>query len=206
MGFLRIYGGSLDPTPAEMAASRAEAEAARANGTAGPDQVHLEVRGNIDRARYQALKDQLDAAPYAREITMAIDSNGGDLFAVTDFFVIVRRHPAELKSAVIFGRAESGALICALAADRRVAHWYSSVLLHPCAFDFTEHPERWTAERISREAEYLRDCDRDLFQLIASRSCADVTTIAAEASNEAPSPMDWCVRNGIIHRVIEAAK
>ncbi|WP_192178813.1 ATP-dependent Clp protease proteolytic subunit [Mesorhizobium amorphae] len=192
---------NLDPTPAEMAAARAAAELARANGS-GPDHCHIEVRGEFNREKYYILKGQLDAAPFARKLTLHIDCNGGEAMAVFDAYVILRRHPAEEKTTVVIGRAESGGLVVAMAGDRRIVHRHSRILLHPST---AANPcdGTLTAARLEELAAMCRDVDRDIIRLIVARTGADPEVIAAEASNEIHSSLDWCRRVGLVHEIIE---
>jgi len=52
-------------------------------------------------------------------------------------------------------------------------------------------------------ADQLKAIDTDMFNLIAERTGNDVAVIAAIATDEEYSSIDWCLQNGVIHEIAE---
>ncbi|MER9733045.1 ATP-dependent Clp protease proteolytic subunit [Mesorhizobium sp. M0217] len=187
----------------ELAEMREEASRARANGSAGPDHIDIDINGDISRETFERVKAKLDAAPFAKSIDIRIDSRGGDCFPSVDLFVVIERHPADKKVAIL-KQCASGAVLVAMAADIRLAAPGCEILLHPSSMVLVDDGRRYTAEELQRQADFMRKIDTDILTVIAQRSGADPAILAAEAATELPSTLAWCQQRGIVHEIEEA--
>lgn len=202
--FLAHFGGdrkTLEPTAEEIASSRAYTNRMRAKGEfAG--RLEIAIKGSVTEETAMLVLDKLRSAKAAREISLVIDSTGGDCYAAVLIHSLIRLHAAERKVAHIIGACQSSAMLIAMAADCRFAHPKSTFLLHPSSFHFSETGS-WTASQLAEELANLRAIDQDIAILIAERAGAPVAVIAQEASNENPSSLPWCLHHGLIHAVVE---
>lgn len=169
---------------------------------AGEQHIVVNVHGFIDRAEQQRIQRELDAAPHATAISLNIDSEGGATVPVIDTFIVLRRHPATTKIAVIHDRCQSGAVIVAMAADQRIAHPNSSLLLHPSALSISVNDDRrWTAADLRRKADDLQKIDEEFDELVALRAGCALSAIAEESHDEEPTPIQVALALGLIHEV-----
>ncbi|MEN5278181.1 ATP-dependent Clp protease proteolytic subunit [Brucella sp. TWI432] len=194
-------GISLEPTETVKHRNLKLAERHRAKG----DYVrHIEIaiKGPIDELMFCDTVEKLASVPAAHSIDLIIDCPGGECFPAMLLHKQLRDHPAERKTAHIVGSCESGGLLIALAADRRIASRKASFLIHQtrCGeYSVTS----WKAEDFQRQADQFRAIDADLITIIAQRTAIDVSTIRAIAADEKPSSIEWCLENGIIHQIAE---
>ncbi|KAB2700733.1 hypothetical protein F9K79_00445 [Ochrobactrum sp. Kaboul] len=194
-------GISLEPTEAVKQRNLKLADRHRAKG----DYVrHIEIaiKGSITEELFCDVMGKLASAPAAHSIDLIIDCPGGECFPAMLLHKQLRDHPAERKTAHIVGSCESGGLLIALAADRRIASRKASFLIHQtrCGeYSVTS----WTAADFQRQADQFRAIDADMFALIAQRTGIDVSTIQNIASDEIPSSIEWCLQNGVIHEIAE---
>jgi len=194
-------GISLEPTEAVKQRNLKLAERHRSNG----DYVrHIEIAitGSIDELMFCDTVEKLASAPAAHSIDLIIDCPGGECFPAMLLHKQLRDHPAERKTAHIVGSCESGGLLIALAADRRIASREASFLIHQSRsgeYSVTS----WKAGDFQRQADQFLAIDADMFALIAQRTGIDVSTIQNIASDEIPSSIEWCLQNGVIHEIAE---
>lgn len=165
--------------------------------------LEIEIYGDIDGPMADRVWRQVELTPHAREIILKIDSLGGDFEAASSIYMSVRHlHRAKAKSAVILGNCSSGALLVALAADRRIARRGTTVLMHS-ASTLPDETFRWTAEALRRQANYLEVINDYLIEITCQRTGADRDIIAREMQNEEDSSFEWCVEHGLISEIME---
>ncbi|MGB3501860.1 MAG: ATP-dependent Clp protease proteolytic subunit [Mesorhizobium sp.] len=164
----------------------------------GPS-ARIDIVGEIDRDLTACIAAELEDCAEAVELEVYVDSPGGDFAAAFDLFVHIARHRAGRKTAII-RRAESGALLAALAADQRIAEPGASILLHgasaPCI-------GRETAAAHLEAAEHLRWLDANKAALFAHRTGMSPEIFAAAMADEEPAPLAWCLANNLITQIQE---
>lgn len=194
-------GTSLEPTEAVKQRNIKLAERHRAKGDY-VRHIEIDIRGSITEELFCDVMEKLASAPAAHSIDLIIDCPGGECFPAMLLHKKLRDHPAERKTAHIVGNCESGGLLIALAADRRIASRKASFLIHQSRsgeYSVTS----WKAGDFQRQADQFRAIDADMFALIAQRTGIDVSTIQNIASDEIPSSIEWCLQNGVIHEIAE---
>ncbi|MBA8845692.1 ATP-dependent protease ClpP protease subunit [Ochrobactrum sp. RH1CCR137] len=194
-------GISLEPTGAVKQRNLKLAERHRAKGEY-VRHIEIDIKGSITEELFCDVVEKLASAPAAHSIDLIIDCPGGECFPAMLLHKQLRDHPAERKTAHIVGSCESGGLLIALAADRRIASRKASFLIHQtrCGeYSVTS----WKAGDFQRQADQFRAIDADLITIIAQRTGIDVSTIRDTASDEEPSSIEWCLENGIIHEIAE---
>ncbi|KAB2706484.1 ATP-dependent Clp protease proteolytic subunit [Brucella lupini] len=194
-------GISLEPTEAVRQRNLKLAERHRAKGDY-VRHIEIDIKGSITEELFCDVVEKLASAPAAHSIDLIIDCPGGECFPAMLLHKQLRDHPAGRKTAHIVGSCESGGLLIALAADRRIASRTSSFLIHQsrCGeYSVTS----WKAGDFQRQADQFRAIDADMFALIAQRTNLDVSTIQNIASDEEPSSIEWCLQNGVIHEIAE---
>lgn len=184
----------MDPLEV-IAARRAEAEAA---GWTGP--VTVDIIGDIDTAMEERISAVLSAAPRADHIDIVVDSPGGSFPAALDIHALIASHPAKRKVARI-RRAESAALLVALAADWRVAEPGAVILLHGAAIPASA--ARLTAAAHREVARHLDWLDGQTARLMESRTGTAAKVFLDAMQDEAAAPLDWCLRYGVINEVFK---
>lgn len=158
----------------------------------------IEIIGEIDQAMPERVHRQLaDADDHLRLI---VGSQGGDYDAASQIYEAIRQHPARLKTAFI-GEASSGALLIALAADRRVAVRDASILLHVASQAPTDS-RRWTAREYFAAARRLRRIDEEIAAMFSRRTGRPASVFLKEMKSETEAPLAWCLQNKIIHEVM----
>ncbi|MCQ9144570.1 MULTISPECIES: ATP-dependent Clp protease proteolytic subunit [Brucella/Ochrobactrum group] len=194
-------GISLEPTEAVKQRNLKLAERHRAKGNY-VRHIQIDIKGSITEELFCDVMEKLASVPAAHSIDLIIDCPGGECFPAMLLHKQLRDHPAERKTAHIVGSCESGGLLIALAADRRIASRKASFLIHQtrCGeYSVTS----WTTGDFQRQADQFRAIDADLITIIAQRTGIDVSTIRDTASDEEPSSIEWCLENGIIHEIGE---
>ncbi|MDF2621323.1 MAG: Clp protease [Xanthobacteraceae bacterium] len=181
-----------DP-PDVIAARRAEAEAA---GWTGP--VSIDIIGDIDTTMAERVGALLDAAPRAEHVVITIDSPGGRFPAALDIHALLAGHPAKRKVARI-RRAESAAILVAMAADWRVAEPGAVILLHAAAMPASA--ARLTAAAHREAARHLGWLDGQTAKLMERRTGTAAKVFMDAMQDEAPSSIDWCLRYGVVNEV-----
>ncbi len=194
-------GISLEPTEAVKQRNLKLAERQRAKGNY-VRHIEIAIKGPIDELVFCDTVEKLASAPAAHSIDLIIDCPGGECFPAMLLHKKLRDHPAERKTAHIVGGCESGGLMIALAADRRIASRKASFLIHQVR-SVGDIVTAWKAEDFQRQADQFRAIDADLITIIAQRTGIDVSTIRDTASDEEPSSIEWCLENGIIHDIAE---
>lgn len=194
-------GISLEPTEAIRQRNRSIAERHRAKGLSA-DHVDIFIKGQIDEQMVCDVCEALDRAPAAKSLDLIIDCKGGDSLSAAYIYKRIRDYPAETKTAQIVGACESGGLIIALAADHRTAGRKATFLIHQSRISGHIGMD-WKAQDMQRMADQLTATDTDMFNLIAERTGNDVAVIAAIATDEEYTSIDWCHQNGIIHEIAE---
>ncbi|MBZ9603960.1 ATP-dependent Clp protease proteolytic subunit [Phyllobacterium chamaecytisi] len=194
---LLSHNGTLEPTAEETAEALDRAAIYRS----GPDHLEIVVDGYINREMYDRLKQQIDAAPCAHYLTLMINSDGGECAPSIDLYILLRRHPAPIKVALLQSRCESAAVLIALAADLRIAQADTNILLHPTSYELHKGSVRWTAKDIEEKAAELRSIDDDFNTITSQRTGCDVAIIQRESETEQPSTLAWCLANGFVHEV-----
>jgi|GEM_PF-2790499 len=194
-------GISLEPTEAVKQRNLKLAEGHRAKGKY-VRHIEIDIKGSITEALFCDVMENLASAPAAHSIDLIIDCPGGECFPAMLLHKKLRDHPAERKTAHIVGGCESGGLMIALAADRRIASQKASFLIHQVR-SVSDIVTAWKAEDFQRQADQFRAIDADLITIIAQRTAIDVSTIRDIASDEEPSSIEWCLENGIIHEITE---
>jgi len=194
-------GISLEPTEAVKQRNLKLAERQRAKGNY-VRHIEIAIKGPIDELVFCDTVEKLASAPAAHSIDLIIDCPGGECFPAMLLHKKLRDHPAERKTAHIVGGCESGGLMIALAADRRIASRKASFLIHQVR-SVGDIVTAWKAEDFQRQADQFRAIDADLITIIAQRTGIDVSTIRDTASDEEPSSIEWCLENGIIHEIAE---
>ncbi len=194
-------GSSLEPTEAVKQRNLKLAERHRANGEY-VRHIEIDIKGSITEELFCDVMEKLASAPAAHSIDLIIDCPGGECFPAMLLHKKLRDHPAERKMAHIVGSCESGGLMIALAADRRIASRKASFLIHQVR-SVSDIVTAWKAEDFQRQADQFRAIDADLMTIIAQRTGIDVSTIRNTASDEEPSSIEWCLENGIIHEIGE---
>ncbi|MDF2810408.1 MAG: Clp protease [Microvirga sp.] len=182
-----------DP-PDVIAARRSEAEDA---GWTGP--VTVDISGEIDTAMAERVHAALSAAPHAKIVTIMVDSPGGSFPAALDLHALIASHPARRKVARI-RRAESAALLVALAADWRVAEPGAVILLHGAAMPASS--ARLTAAAHREAARHLDWLDAQTAWLMQSQTGTAAKVFLDAMHDEAPSSIEWCLRYGVINEVL----
>lgn len=194
-------GISLEPTEAVKQRNLKLADRHRAKGNY-VRHIEIAIKGPIDELVFCDTVEKLASAPAAHSIDLIIDCPGGECFPAMLLHKKLRDHPAERKTAHIVGGCESGGLMIALAADRRIASRKASFLIHQVR-SVGDIVTAWKAEDFQRQADQFRAIDADLITIIAQRTAIDVSTIRDIAADEKPSSIDWCLENGIIHEITE---
>ncbi|WP_192798160.1 ATP-dependent Clp protease proteolytic subunit [Brucella intermedia] len=194
-------GLSLEPTEAVKQRNLKLAERHRAKGDY-VRHIEIDIKGSITEELFCDVVEKLASAPAAHSIDLIIDCPGGECFPAMLLHKKLRDHPAERKTAHIVGGCESGGLMIALAADRRIASRKASFLIHQVR-SVSDIVTAWKAEDFQRQADQFRAIDADMFALIAQRTGTDVSNLEAIAANEEPSSIEWCLENGIIHEISE---
>ena len=194
-------GISLEPTETIKHRNLKLAERHRAKGDY-VRHIEIDIKGSITEELFCDVMEKLASAPAAHSIGLIIDCHGGECFPAMLLHKKLRDHPAERKTAHIVGGCESGGLMIALAADRRIASRKASFLIHQVR-SVSDIVTAWKAEDFQRQADQFRAIDADLITIIAQRTAIDVSTIRAIAADEKPSSIEWCLENGIIHEIAE---
>ncbi len=194
-------GISLEPTETIKQRNHSIAERHRAKGLSA-DHLEIVIRGRIDEQMVCDVCKALDLVPAAKSLDLIIDCKGGDSLSAAYIYKRIRDYPAATKTAQIVGACESGGLIIALAADHRTASRKATFLIHQSRISGYVGLD-WKAQDMQRMADQLTATDTDMFNLIAERTGNDVAVIAAIASDEEYSSIDWCIQNGIIHEIAE---
>ena len=161
----------------------------------------VRIEGLIDDSMVHSIQDQLAPIPYALDLTVTIDSRGGDFDAAVRAYKAIRWHPAARKTAVLGQRCQSAAVIVALACDRRVASHKTKLLVHGVGSK-PDHSEHWSVVRHLEEIRRLAELDAEMFNLFCDRVPGlDLTTIAALAGDEDSTPLADALQLGLIHEV-----
>lgn len=161
--------------------------------------LRIDIRGDIDRKLLALVAAGLEDHPDAALLDIQIDSPGGHFGAAYDLYVVLRRHRAARKTARI-RRAESGALLVAMAADERIADVGAPFLLHAAA----QSPDgRWTAAQHLEAAADLEWIDSNMAAMFAYRTGCPIGVFVAAMADEEHAPLDWCLRHGIITKIKE---
>lgn len=160
---------------------------------AGPP-LHLDITGEIEWRLVERIAAQLNAHQGAAEVHLTVNSPGGLVGAAFDLYAAIRRHPAGRKTALI-RKAESAALLIAMAADERTASLDAVILLHCAASGLTG---RCTAQEHEDAASHLRWVDTNMASLLAHRTGHRASTFAAAMADEEPSSLAWCRACNII--------
>lgn len=155
-------------------------------GTGPP--LHLDITGEIEWRLVDRIAAQLADHQDAAELHLTINSPGGLVGAAFDLYAAIRRHPAGRKTALIH-RAESAALLIALAADERTASPDNVILLHCAASGLTG---RCTAQEHADAASQLAWVDANMAALLAYRTGHPAKTFAGAMADEEPSSIAWC--------------
>jgi ATP-dependent protease ClpP protease subunit len=166
------------------------------------EKATVEIIGEIDRHQRERVENELWQKRAARELTIKIDSEGGDLHhSMAIFRAIYCFAPAETKTARLLGSCCSGATIVAMAADKRIARPDTKILIHMVGSEPSTTP-RWTAAELRASANRLDALDRQWLSMMAERTGAPFDALCQEAASEEYSSLDWCLANGIVHEVM----
>lgn len=164
----------------------------------GP-KARIEVMGAIDVNLTACIAADLEDCAEAAELEVFVASPGGDFGAAFDLYVYIARHRAAKKTAII-RKAESGALLVAMAADHRIAERDAPILLHgasaPCV-------GRATAASHTEAAEHLRWVDANIAALLAYRTGKSPEIFLAAMADEEPASLAWCLDMNLIHEIRE---
>jgi ATP-dependent protease ClpP protease subunit len=164
------------------------------------EKATIEINGEIDQRMRERVEGELWQKRAARELTIVIDSEGGDLHHSLAIFRACSFAPAETKTARLLGACCSGATIVAMAADRRIARPDTKILIHMVGSVPSTTP-RWTAAELRASANRLDAMDRQWLSMMADRTGAPFDVLCREASTEEFSSLAWCLDHGIIHEV-----
>jgi ATP-dependent protease ClpP protease subunit len=196
-------GAPLAYEPTGLAPAPWMLDLQRAHAFAGDTQedATIEIIGEIDRHQRERVEDELWQKRAARDLTIIVDSEGGDFYHALAIFRAISFAPAETKTARLLGSCCSGAAIVAMAADKRIARPDTKLLIHMVGGDPSTTP-RWTAAELRASANRLDALDRQWLSMMAERTGAPFDVLCQEAATEEYSSLDWCLANGIVHEVM----
>jgi ATP-dependent protease ClpP protease subunit len=190
----------FEPAGLEIEPWMADMQRAHAFAGESVSSATIEVSGEIDEANRQRIADQVWSNRSARHLEIVIDSEGGCFHASVAVYRAIRWSPAHTKHVRMLRQCSSGALLIAMAGDRRIAQPGTEILLHLVG----SHPSaerRWTAIDHAEAVRHQSGMDRRMLSLIAERTGADFDDLIREASHERPSSLDWCLANGLVHEI-----
>ncbi|TCK31232.1 ClpP protease-like protein [Ancylobacter aquaticus] len=159
----------------------------------------LAIHGEIDTSTRDRVYAALEAAQFAAELHIDIDSCGGQPGAAIDIYAAIISYPAITKTAVI-RNAESAALLIAMAADHRCAVPGARITLHRAAGE-PEPGLRWTADMHAASADFLNWLDTEMARLLAIRTGTPGEAFETEMQSEDSSSLVWCLDNRVIHEI-----
>jgi ATP-dependent protease ClpP protease subunit len=190
--------------PRVKRANAALAKANRLSGNAGKPYAYLNISGTIGRpgARAADVRRTLATAPFANTILAHFDTAGGSVAEAFEMAAAIMEHPAERKKAVILGQCLSAGVVPLLAFDLRVANPKAEILLHKCeVIPASQDRRRWTAEALADAATVAETSDREILDLLASRTGYDREFFARDLATETPMRLDDALKAGLIHEI-----
>ncbi|TSE13464.1 hypothetical protein C1D09_003890 [Mesorhizobium intechi] len=192
----------VKPRENRAAANRLMAKLARATGPVA-EVATIRIAGEIGQTTVREVQRQLDAAPFAEELHLNINSHGGSVTSAFELYASIREHPAARKSARVTQTCASAAIVALLAADHRSAAPEAHLLVHWSAVDtLSARPsDRWTASRHLDAADATLAADRAMLELIVERTGGRRDLFAREMSHEKDMPLPAAVFAGLLHEV-----
>jgi ATP-dependent protease ClpP protease subunit len=160
----------------------------------------IDIDGFIDEATAARVIAELEANPKASRIHLHVSSEGGFFASSMAIHEAIRAHAAKVKRAYI-ADASSGAILVALAADKRIALGDAHIVIHR-AERRPDTVTRWTAKAHAAAVSDLNKTDHKQLQVFSRRTGRPMEVFKKEMANEKPSKMGWLLENNIIHEVL----
>lgn len=183
-------------------ANRMMAMTARAEGPVA-DVATVRIVGEIGPTTVREVKRQLDAAPFAKELHIGIDSFGGNVQVAFEIYAAIREHSAARKCARVTRNCASAAVIALVAADHRSATRDARLMVHWSAIDAhsARSSNRWTTSRHLDAAGATLAADHAMLELLVDRTGGRRDLFAGEMSHEKDMPLPAAVFAGLLHEV-----
>jgi ATP-dependent protease ClpP protease subunit len=160
----------------------------------------ISVVGDIDQAMEMSVRNQLEAAQFATELHVTLDSRGGEFDAAIQIYRALRWHPAPVKQARLLHRCESAAVVVMLACDHRTAIPGTVITIHGCG-DVPDLRDHWSVRRHIEAIRALAELDERMLNLMADRTGAQLATLAREAADEDSMSLERALEIGLIHAI-----